>query len=96
MAKTMIQQAAIMMLSELKSVFVPNISNYRQPCVASQPIMFCYGLFFLSAALRSKSADYVLRRFILFYFFFIFLFTVRSQKLLDRFTQNFQELCILV
>ena len=25
-----------------------------------------------------------------------FLFTVRSQKLLDRFTQNFQELCILV
>ena len=25
-----------------------------------------------------------------------FLFNVRSQKLLDRFTQNFQELCILV
>ena len=52
----------------------------------------------LSAALRSNAADYVLRRFIYFYFFFIyfFLFTVRSQKLLDRFTQNFQELCILV
>ena len=54
--------------------------------------MFYVGL--LSAALRSKSADYVLRRFI--FYFFIFLFTVRSQKLLDRFTQNFQELCILV
>ena len=27
---------------------------------------------------------------------FIFLFTVRSQKLPDRFSQNFQEFCILV
>ena len=68
---------------------------YRQPCVATQPIMFYVGLFLLSAALRSNAADYVLRRFI-FFIFFIFLFTVRSQKLLDRFTQNFQELCILV
>ena len=33
-----------------------------------------------------------------FYFliFLIFLFTVRSQKLLNRFSPNFQELCILV
>ena len=31
-----------------------------------------------------------------FFHFIFFLFTVRSQKLLDRFTQNFQELCILV
>ena len=30
------------------------------------------------------------------YFFYIFLFNVRSQKLPDRFSQNFQELCILV
>ena len=44
--------------------------------------MFYVGL--LSALLRSKGADYVLRRFI-FYFIF-FLFTVRSQKLLDRFS----------
>ena len=29
-------------------------------------------------------------------YYYFFLFTVRSQKLLDRFTQNFQELCILV
>ena len=53
----------------------------------------------LSAALRSNAADYVLRRFIylfILFIFFYFLFTVRSQKLLDRFTQNFQELCILV
>ena len=49
---------------------------YRQPCVATQPIMFYVGLFI--------------------YLFIFFLFTVRSQKLLDRFTQNFQELCILV
>ena len=49
----------------------------------------------LSAALRSNAADYVLRQFIYFFIYF-FLFTVRSQKLLDRFTQNFQELCILV
>ena len=69
-----------------------NVLYYRQPCVATQPIMFYVGL--LSAALRSNAADYVLRRFI--FFFIFFLFTVRSQKLLDRFTQNFQELCILV
>ena len=30
------------------------------------------------------------------YFFYFFLFTVRSQKLLDRFSPNFQGLCILV
>ena len=50
-------------------------------------------IYLLSAALGSNAADYVLRRFI---FLLFFLFTVRSQKLLDRFTQNFQELCILV
>ena len=48
---------------------------YRQPCVATQSIMFYVGLFL---------------------FFSFFLFTLRSQLLLDRFTQNFQELCILV
>ena len=37
----------------------------------------------LSAALRSNAADYVLP---LFIFLFIFLFTVRSQKLHDRFS----------
>ena len=45
----------------------------------------------LSAALRSNAADYVLPLFI-----FYFLFTIRSQKLPDRFSPNFQELCILV
>ena len=30
------------------------------------------------------------------YLFFIFLFNSRSQKLPDRFSPNFQELCILV
>ena len=30
------------------------------------------------------------------FFILFFLFTVRSQKLLDRLSQNFQELCILV
>ena len=34
-----------------------------------EPIMFYVGL--LSALLRSKGADYVLRRFIFFFFFFI-------------------------
>ena len=48
----------------------------------------------ISAPLRSNGADYILLLFIL-YFIFI-LFTVRSQKLLDRFSPNFQELCILV
>ena len=51
---------------------------------------------FLSAALRSNAADYVLPLFIYLFLFFIFLFTVRSQKLLDRFLPNFQESCILV
>ena len=32
----------------------------------------------------------------LFYFILFFVFTVRSQKLPDRFSPNFQELCILV
>ena len=50
--------------------------SYRHPCVATEPIMFCYGLFI--------------------FFIYFFLFTVRSQKLLDRFSPNFQELCILV
>ena len=34
--------------------------------------------------------------FFIYFLFFIFLFNVRSQKLPDRFSQNFQELCILV
>ena len=49
---------------------------------------------FLSAALRSNAADYVLPLFI--FFIFIFLFNSCSQKLLDRISPNFQELCILV
>ena len=47
---------------------------YRHPCVATEPIMFCYGLLFFISFLK---------------------FTVRSQKL-HRFSQNLQELCILV
>ena len=83
-------------MQAFKSLFMSPFIYYRQPCVATQPIMFCYSL--LSAALRSNAADYVLLRFIyLFFFLFIFfLFTVRSHKLPDRFSQNFQELCILV
>ena len=42
---------------------------YWQPCVATQPIMFYVG--FLSAALRSNAADYVLPRFIFFIFFYL-------------------------
>ena len=48
----------------------------------------------LSVALRSNAADYVLPLFIFFIYFF--LFNARSQKLPDRFSPNFQELCILV
>ena len=44
----------------------------------------------LSAPLRSRLC------FTSVYFYFYFLFTVRSQKLLDRFSPNFQELCTLV
>ena len=52
--------------------------------------------YFLSAALHSNAADYVLPLFILFFFILFFLFNSRSQKLPDRFLPNFQELCILV
>ena len=55
--------------------------------------LFCLS-FFLSAALRSNAP--IMFCYGLFFFYFIFLFNSRSQKLLDRFTQNFQELCILV
>ena len=68
-------------------------------CVAQRwPIMFCYCLFIIGTRVRSNAvADYVLPLFIFFIFFiYFFLFTVRSQKLLDRFSPNFQELCILV
>ena len=52
-----------------------------------------YYLVFIGTRVRSTAvADYVL----LLFNYFIFLFTVRSQKLLDRFSPNFQELCILV
>ena len=54
--------------------------------------MFYVGL--LSAALRSNAP--IMFYVGLFFFIYFFLFTVRSHKLLDWFTQNFQELCILV
>ena len=66
----------------------------------------------LSDPLRSNGADYVLLQFffnfyrhpcvatvadyVLLRFLKKILFTVHSQKLLDRFSPNFQELCILV
>ena len=63
--------------------------NYRQPCVATQPIMFCYGLFYLlSAALRSNAADYVLPLFIYFFLFFIQLsFSETTGPILTKFSE---------
>ena len=49
----------------------------------------------LSAPLRSNGGQLCFATVYFFYLYF-FLFTVRSQKLLNRFSQNFQELCILV
>ena len=54
--------------------------------VTITPGHYC-SMLLLSASLRSNGADYVLLLF--------FLFTICSQKLLDRFSHNFQELCIL-
>ena len=54
-------------------------------------------MFFISrAALREQRQPIMFYVGLFIFFIFFFLFTVRSQKLLDRFTQNFQELCILV
>ena len=44
--------------------------NYRQPCVATQPIMFCYGLFF----------------YFYFYFFIHRSFTETTQPILTKFS----------
>ena len=54
------------------------------------------GAIWWSAPLRSNGADYILLLLFLYYFFIFFLFTVRSQKLLDRFWPNFQDLCNLL
>ena len=51
--------------------------------------------YYRQPCVATQAADYVLPLFILFFIYF-FLFTVRSQKLPDRFSRNFQELCILV
>ena len=62
-----------------------NIALYRQPCVATQPIMFYVGLFlFLSAALRSNAADYVLLRFIFYLFFIHRSFSETTQPILTQ------------
>ena len=66
---------------------------YRQPCVATQPIMFYVGLFYYRQPCVATQP--IMFCYGLFIFIFL-LFTVRSQKLPNRFSQNFQELCILV
>ena len=59
-----------------------------------EPIMFYVGL--LSALLRSKGADYVLRRFIFFIFFIFFIHRSFPRNYSTDFRKIFREMCILV
>ena len=66
--------------------------DYRNPCVATEPIMFCFCLFLFLWA-PCVATEPIIFCFCLFLFF---LFTVRSQKLLNRFSPNFQKFCFPV